>query len=86
MNAQFHKTFDKQFAKLTNKQKARVIKALELFFDNPVDPQLRNHPLTGEWAAYRSISAGGDMRLHYELIDAKVAYFVSVGTHSQLYR
>jgi addiction module RelE/StbE family toxin len=82
MKAEFHKTFDKQLAKLPKKQKEKVIEAIALFLDNSLEGKLRSHMLTGEWTGFRSISAGGDLRLHFENIDNDIAYFVAVGTHS----
>lgn len=77
-----HKDFEKQLVKLPKERRDTI----ELFLDDPSEPSLRNHALTGEWAGYRSISAGGDLRLHFEVLDGNVVYFVAVGTHSQLYK
>jgi len=86
MKAEFHKTFDRQLAKLPKKRRDKVIDTITVFLDIPTKPSLRNHALTGEWAGYRSISAGGDLRLHFQVIDADIAYFITVGTHSELYK
>jgi addiction module RelE/StbE family toxin len=86
MTAEFHRTFDKQLAKLPKNRRDKVIDTIGVFLDKPTRLSLRNHALTGKWAGFRSISAGGDLRLHFELIDEDTAYFVAVGTHSQLYR
>jgi addiction module RelE/StbE family toxin len=86
MRAEFHGAFDKQFAKLPKKRQDKVIAAIDLFLTDPLALSLRNHTLVGEWAGFHSISAGGDLRLHFEIIDTEIAYFVAVGTHSQLYR
>ncbi len=86
MNAEFHKTFDKQFSKLPKKRRDKVIDIIDLFLDEPTEPSLRNHALTGEWTGFRSISAGGDLRIHFKIIGDDIAYFVAVGTHNQLYR
>lgn len=86
MTAEFHKAFDKQLAKLPKYSRDKAIKTVGDFLDNPTKASLRNHALTGDWSGFRSISAGGDLRLHFELIDKDTAYFVAVGTHSQLYR
>jgi len=86
MKAEFHKGFDKQLAKLPKKRRDKVIDTIDLFLEEPMEPLLRNHELTGEWAGFRSISAGGDLRLHFEIVGENIAYFVAVGTHSQLYK
>lgn len=82
----FHKLFDKQFKRLASPQKERVKSALLTFKQDPFHPTLRNHPLKGEWSRYRSISAGGDLRMHYRETGESEVLFVIVGTHSQLYK
>lgn len=86
MRAEFHKDFDKQLARLPKQRKDKAIETIALFLDQPMAASLRNHALTGQWSGYRSISAGGDLRLHFQFIDKDTAYFVAVGSHSQLYK
>jgi addiction module RelE/StbE family toxin len=86
MDVDFTKAFNKQFDKLPRKKQEQARDAVALFVTDISAPPLRNHGLKGEWLGYRSISAGGDLRLHYQVItDAKVL-FVAVGSHSQLYK
>ena len=82
----FHKSFHKQATNLKPAQKKRLKEALLLFAEKPYHSDLYNHPLTGEWAGFRSISFGGDWRAHYKIIDDTTVLFVAVGSHSQLYR
>lgn len=82
----FSKDFDKQFAKLPQKRRDIAIATVDLFYDSPSALSLRNHALKGEWLGYRSISSGGDFRLHFKMIDNNTVLFVAVGTHSQLYK
>jgi addiction module RelE/StbE family toxin len=82
----FHKSFYKQAVNLKSAQKERLKVALLLFADEPHHPDLYNHPLTGEWVGFRSISFGGDWRAHYKIVDDATVLFVAVGTHSQLYK
>jgi len=87
MNVQFSVEFDKQFnSSLSQRQKLQVLETLNLFIDNPNNKDLRNHELRKEWKGYRSISIGGDLRLHFKMINNGFAYFVAVGTHAQLYK
>jgi addiction module RelE/StbE family toxin len=85
LTVRLHKDFEKQLAKLSKKRRDKVIDTVELFLDDPTEPSLPNHALIAEWSGYRSISAGGDLRLHFKVLDSDVVYFVAVGTHSQLY-
>ena len=83
---EYHSKFKKQYKKLKPAQRKRFTEALELFQNDPYHQDLYNHSLTGEWTGYRSIAFGGDWRVHYEMLDENTAYFVAVGTHSQLYK
>lgn len=84
MQIQTHKRYDKRWAKLDDKQKERVIVALKLFITNPDEPKLRLHQLKGKYYPQYSISAGGDLRVHF-LKSEKSIILMLVGTHSQLY-
>jgi addiction module RelE/StbE family toxin len=87
MLVRFNTDFDRQFKeRLTNRQKIQVLDAIDLFIDKPLHEDLRSHALKGEWLGYRSISIGGDLRLHFKMIDDTTAYFVAVGNHNQLYK
>jgi addiction module RelE/StbE family toxin len=87
MKIDYHKNFTKQFEKLHRKEQERVINVLRLFEKQPFAEQLRNHQLKGSLSQFRSISAGGDLRLHYYEKEPNhiVVVFVAIGTHSQLY-
>ncbi|HSX28929.1 MAG TPA: type II toxin-antitoxin system mRNA interferase toxin, RelE/StbE family [Candidatus Saccharimonadales bacterium] len=86
MNVDFTKPFNKQFEKLPHKLQKQAKAAIALFLDDVVAPSLRNHALTGKWAGHRSISAGGDLRLHFKIVNETTVLFVAVGSHSQLYK
>ena len=80
-----HRNFDKQFAKLSQKQRKKVEASLILFMKNPHAAKLRRHALTGEYSGHYSISAGGDLRLHFRYLSNDAAIFTAVGSHAQLY-
>ena len=86
MNINTSKLFDKQYDSLRQNEKQRFKRCVRIFRANPNDLQLRNHRLKGKWLGYRSISIGGDLRIHYREIDQKSVLFVTLGTHSQLYK
>ena len=87
MNIDFSKTFDRQFqGRLSAKQREDVLEAIKLFIDEPFHKDLRNHALYGKWGSYRSISVGGDLRLHFKVISNGRVLFEAVGRHDQLYR
>lgn len=87
MSIDFSKGFDYQFQnRLTAMQRQRALEAIELFIDEPFHKDLRNHALYGEWKGYRSISVGGDLRLHFKIISSDRVLFEAVGSHNQLYK
>ncbi len=86
MTIQYSAGFDQQFARLPKTLKRKATDCIELFLDDPKHEALRRHALGEEWAGYYSISADEDLRLHFKLLDDDTAFFVAVGTHSQLYK
>lgn len=85
MRVSTHKRYDKAWAKLNRQQQLRALAALKLFTTNPNHPSLRIHQLKGEYYPQYSISAGGDLRIHYSQIDPNTIILMLVGTHAQLY-
>lgn len=81
-----HRNFDKQFAKLSKKQRKKVETSLALFMKNPHAAKLRCHALTGEYSGHYSISAGGDLRLHFRYLSSDAVIFTAVGSHAQLHK
>ncbi len=61
---------------------------ITIFSKNPNDPKLNNHSLREPYQDRRSIDITNDYRAHYKEIKEgteTVAYFVSLGTHEELY-
>ncbi len=86
MNVVFHKTFQKMFKKLPTKVQEKVGVRIELFVNDPLNGQLRNHSINVPYKDSRSIDITGDYRAIYKLVDKETALFTHVGTHNQLYR
>lgn len=85
MKIVFHKSFEKQYKKLSNKAKQRVKERNMLFEKDPYNPILNNHALNGKYMGYRSISITGDIRIIYKFLNKDTALFSEIGTHSELY-
>jgi len=86
MDIQYHKNFNKIFEKLSPKIRNKVRRAIDIFYDNPYDPQLDNHALHGKQKGRRAISAGGDLRIVFiEKNNYAIVEFLDVGTHNQVY-
>lgn len=85
----FSKRFDKQFKKSPLEIKIAFKKRLKLFIQDPLGPQLRNHPLRGVLQDHKSINITGDWRALYSEFKGKeevIIIFEMLGKHSQLYR
>ena len=79
-----HRRFEKSYAKFPLSVKQKFKKRRDLFLQNPYDPILRNHSLSGKWKGHNSIDITGDIRaIYYE--HEGVVVFVAIGTHSELY-
>ena len=85
MEIVFHKRFKKQYRKLRGSQQ-QIDERLVLFKQDPLAPVLNNHALTREYKGYRSINITGDLRALYEPIGKNAAFFITVDTHSNLYK
>ncbi|MFY9484577.1 MAG: type II toxin-antitoxin system mRNA interferase toxin, RelE/StbE family [Patescibacteria group bacterium] len=86
MTLRLHKNFEKRFNKLPQNIQTKTKQRLVLFLENPFHPQLNNHPLKGNYIGYRSINVTGDWRAIFKLVKEQEAIFVTIDTHSNLYR
>lgn len=86
----YSRVFTKQLKKAPLKIKEAFRKRREIFFENPFNPRLNNHQLTGEYKWHRSINITGDWRAIFtERMNGegnKIVLFKFIGTHNQLYR
>ncbi len=79
-----HKSFDKDYSKLTKEIKQAFKERRNLFLIDPAHPLLHDHALQGKWEGHRSINVTGDFRALYYLSN-NIAVFVAIGTHPYLY-
>lgn len=79
------KNFEKSFRKLNKKAKDRALDKIEIFVDNPFEPSLKNHPLSGKFSNYRSINVTGDIRIIDRPLGKNLVVFEDIGSHSKLY-
>ena len=84
MRVLFSRRFDKDYKKALPAAQTAFQERLKLFVYNPFNPSLNNHALKGVYLGKRSINITGDWRALYEEKEG-AAYFVTFGTHSQLY-
>lgn len=77
--------FKKQYKKLPKKFQLQFDERVQLFIVDPINPQLRIHPLKGKFAGYWSMDVNGDIRALYIRRGEEIIIFALIGTHSQLY-
>ena len=87
MNIRYHKRFEKQFKKLLEKDKKKVLSVIKNFTDNPKELKLKNHSLKGLLLGKRAISAGSDRRIIFEEFDNyTLVIFLDLGKHNRVYK
>lgn len=88
MIIQKSKNFQKAFkARIKNNSKL-VKKAKEraaLFVENPSNPILKDHQLTGAMKDHRAFWITGDIRIIYFPVSKNEVLFIDIGTHNQVY-
>ncbi len=80
----FDKAFKKRISSDENHER-KFYEKLELFLNNPFDPQLRTHKLSGRLAGLYSFRVDYDIRVVFYFAEKNHAVFVDVGTHDEVY-
>lgn len=63
----------------------RFWERLEVFKNNPFDPTLRTHRLSGKLKHLWSFSIEYDLRVLFQFVDDHRAVFIDIGTHKEVY-
>lgn len=84
MEPTLHKSFKKEFRKLSPKIQEQFFERTALFFEDRFDPLLNNHSVDPAYPGCRSINVTGDYRAIFKVENDAVT-FLHIGTHSQLY-
>ena len=85
MTIQYHSKFKKQYKKLHLKQQLQFDMRLKQFLRDSTAPELRVHPLKGNFLGYWSMNISGDLRVLYYQEGNITVVFALIGTRSQLY-
>lgn len=64
---------------------ARFWQKVDMFTQEPFDPQLRTHKLSGRLDGLWSFSIQYDVRVVFYFVDSARVLFVDVGTHDEVY-
>ncbi len=77
--------YKKSFRNLSLEIQKRAIEKINIFRNNPFDPQLRTHPLSGEHKECWAFWINYTYRIEFIFLSDKEVLFLNVGTHD-IYR
>jgi len=80
----FKKTYQKQ-VKNDSELKKRFWKAMELFSQNPYNPRLRAHKLTGSLEGFWAFSVAYDCRVIFRFLTKDEILLIDIGSHDEVY-
>lgn len=86
MRVLLHKNFEKNYKKLKESEKQTFKERRTIFLKDQFNSILNNHPLSGKYKGYRSINITGDLRVVFKVLNEEMAYFITIDTHSNLYK
>ena len=81
-------TFRKAFKRKVRGNKTlgvRFRKRVAIFQNDPFDPRLRTHRLSGQLQGLWSFSIDYDVRVVFSFAEPNQAVFVDIGTHEEVY-
>lgn len=82
-----HPRFKKSYKERVSKNRKLAeafIEALRLFLEDPKNPILRDHTLTGSMYGYRSFEATNDLLVVYLVVKEGIVLY-DIGSHNQVY-
>jgi len=88
MKVAFSSSFKRAFRKRIQKNtevRERFYNHVEWFTDDPFDPRLRTHKLSGELADLWSFSITFDIRVIFYFAGENQAVFIDIGSHDEVY-
>lgn len=83
-SSSFKRAFKKRVAGNANAE-ARFWERVEEFKNDPFDPKLRTHKLSGKLKDLWGFSIEYDLRVVFYFVDTQRAVFVDIGTHTEVY-
>ncbi len=81
----FEKRFEKYKSQLTNAEKEKLKRRLEIFKENIFDERLKTHKLKGNLKEYHAFSISYSDRLVFKVLDNGGINFIDIGGHDVCY-
>lgn len=85
MQVSYKRSFEKQLAKLSQKEKDFFKKRYALFLEDTDNELLNIHQLHGEHSGCKSFNVTSNLRVIYKKLNDTLVVFIAIGTHSELY-
>lgn len=88
MKIYFHNAFVKHYRKriiVNSKLDLRTEERIAQFKQDPQNPILKDHQLSGVKRHLRSFWIAGNIRIIYRIISIEEVEFMDIGTHNQVY-
>ena len=83
-SSSFKRAFKKNVAGKASLE-TRFWERVELFKNNPFDPKLRTHKLSGKLKDLWSFSIEYDLRVSFSFAEQDKVIFVDIGSHKEVY-
>jgi addiction module RelE/StbE family toxin len=83
-SSSFKRAFKKKIASDPNLE-TRFWERVETFKQNPFDPRLRTHRLSGKLKELWSFTIEHDLRVIFHFANNQRVLFVDIGTHDEVY-
>lgn len=78
---EYTKVFRKNLKKFPKSQYKFLIEREKIFRENPFDPRLKTHKLSGKLAKFYSFSVSYHWRIIFHVEENNVVIFDNIGTH-----
>lgn len=84
LTSRFRKAFKRKL-RGNKKLEQRFRDRVEVFQNDPFEPRLRTHQLSGQLQGLWSFSVDYDCRVIFSFVEPNRALFVDIGTHEEVY-
>lgn len=84
LSSSFRKAFKRAVRGKPDVEK-RFWERVAIFQENPLDPRLRTHKLSGTLKDLWSFSIEYDVRVVFAFVKANQVLFIDIGTHDEVY-
>ena len=84
-DAPFEKRFKKYTSQLSEVERQRLRKRMEIFKEDVFDKRLKTHKLKGELSEHYAFSVSYSDRIVFKILDDEGIYFIEIGSHDICY-